>query len=82
MSEHRIKCWPEFFDAIQRDLKRFEIRENDRGFKVGDVIDLQEWEPRTGRYTGRTQRVEVLYLTGWGQPGSQVVMSIKREGAK
>lgn len=81
MAEHRLKCWPEFFEAIRSGVKTFEIRENDRGFAVGDTLDLQEWSIQTGRYTNRTERVEVLYITEWGQPPGQVVMAIRRKGA-
>ena len=40
-----MKTWPEPFIAILDGRKRFEIRRNDRGFMVGDLLILQEWDP-------------------------------------
>ena len=45
MKDHTLKCWTEFFEAIQDGRKTFEIRKNDRGFQVDDLLILQEWEP-------------------------------------
>lgn len=43
--EHELKCWPQFFRALQTGDKNFEVRRNDRKFAVGDVLILREWEP-------------------------------------
>jgi hypothetical protein len=40
---HDLKCWPEPFAAILSGEKRHEIRRDDRGFKVGDVLRLREY---------------------------------------
>ena len=42
---HELKCHPEFFAALASGVKTFEIRKNDRGFKVGDLIALNEFRP-------------------------------------
>jgi hypothetical protein len=47
---HELKCWPEFFDAVARGDKTFEIRKNDRGFQRGDVLWLRKFDPQTGLY--------------------------------
>jgi len=61
MAVHKLKCWPKYFRDIITGLKTFELRRNDRGFKVGDYLDLQEWDPKTEQYTGQSCRVEVTY---------------------
>ncbi len=48
---HRLKILPEFYQAVIDGRKPFEIRNNDRNFKSGDDIILNEWE--NGKYTGR-----------------------------
>lgn len=42
---HELKSWPESFDAIERGVKPFDVRLNDRRFKVGEVLLLREFEP-------------------------------------
>lgn len=56
--QHKLKCWPEFFIVVQGGLKNFEIRKNDRDYKVGDELVLQEFSPcglcnGTGRVEGQ-----------------------------
>ncbi len=38
MTLHDLKLREEFFDAVRNKVKTFEIRKDDRGFKVGDTI--------------------------------------------
>jgi Domain of unknown function (DUF3850) len=42
---HELKTWPEFFDRLIDGSKNFEIRKNDRGYRVGDRLRLQEFVP-------------------------------------
>lgn len=51
--EHKLKTWPVFFEMVRIGRKRFEVRWNDRDFKVGDLLVLQEFDPTTGAYSGR-----------------------------
>ena len=62
MTEHELKTWPKYFDVVRMGRKRFELRKNDRDFKVGDTLYLREWNPATDDYTGRSLRVKVRYL--------------------
>lgn len=45
MSEHVLKTWPGPFAAVRDGLKTFEWRRDDRGYEVGDVLRLREWDP-------------------------------------
>lgn len=81
--EHELKCWPQFFEAIEEGRKRYEVRHNDRDYRYGDTLHLREWDPKDEAYTGRTMRVVVTYLMQGQQsevlkdlPRSLVVMSI------
>jgi hypothetical protein len=89
MRTHVLKTWPEPFQAVLDGRKRYEIRRDDRGFAVGDVLTLVEWDPtrreRPYEYkargeTGRDVHVRVTYLTpggAWGLPAELCVMSIE-----
>lgn len=72
---HILKTDPEVFQAVLSGAKTFEIRLNDRGYAVGDVLGLRETkhtgaEMRAGAplvYTGREcQRFVSHVLTGYG----------------
>ena len=76
-TEHELKCWPEYFQAVLDGVKMFEIRKNDRDFKVGDWLHLQEWCPKTQAYTGRSTKREVVYSTGWEQKPGYIVMGLR-----
>lgn len=41
--KHFLKTLPEFFQAVIDGRKPFELREDDRGFKVGDRVILEEY---------------------------------------
>lgn len=40
MTEHVLKTLPQYWDAVQRGDKTFEVRRDDRGFQRGDVLVL------------------------------------------
>lgn len=60
-TEHDLKVWPEFWPALESGEKTFEIRYNDREFRVGDTLLFREWSMVTG-YSGRELRKRVTYL--------------------
>jgi hypothetical protein len=41
---HELKIQPQYFKAVVSGKKNFELRKNDRGFKVGDILILKECE--------------------------------------
>lgn len=62
MKIHELKTWPEFFADIAANRKTFELRRDDRGFKVGDTLELREYDPKTKSYTGRMVFRSVKHL--------------------
>ena len=58
---HDLKISPKYYRDIKRNGKRFEVRFNDRDFKVGDIFNLREWAGG-GQYTGRKITCEVKYI--------------------
>ena len=57
---HELKTWPKHFDLIAKGQKPFELRKNDRGFKVADILMLQRFDPEKGVYTGAEIQAVVL----------------------
>lgn len=45
MRVHELKTWPEPYAATVSGAKTFEIRKDDRGFRVNDILRLREWVP-------------------------------------
>lgn len=59
---HDLKCWTEYFEHVLSSAKPFEVRRNDRDYRVGDVLHLREWSRRDSAYTGRDCWRRVTYL--------------------
>lgn len=59
---HELKVWPEYFAATAAGVKPWEYRLNDRGYQVGDILRMREYDPQAGHYTGAVLEVSVLYL--------------------
>jgi hypothetical protein len=70
MRTHELKTDPDVFSAVVAGLKPFELRKDDRGFAVGDLLVLRETryggaEMRDGApvaYSGRVSRQRVTYV--------------------
>lgn len=61
---HELKIYPQYFKEILNGNKKFEIRKNDRYFKVGDKVLLREWD--NIKYSGRTIYAEITYILAEG----------------
>jgi len=46
--EHELKTLPNYWDAVARGEKTFEVRRDDRGFQKGDVVTLVKYDPDKG----------------------------------
>lgn len=72
---HELKILPEYFEAVVSGDKRFEIRKNDRNYKKGDILRLNEYQE--GQYTGDVHVAEITYITDYAQQDGYVVLGIK-----
>jgi ASC-1-like (ASCH) protein len=63
MTEVKKKCWPEFFELLLSGRKNAELRLADFDLKAGDTLILEEWDPKTKKYTGRklSKRVKAVH---------------------
>ena len=73
---HELKIQPTYFEDVKVGKKTFEIRKNDRGYKEGDILILNEYT--CGSFTGRKCKVLVNYITDYEQKDSYVVLGIIR----
>lgn len=58
--KHDLKILSEYYDDVMTGKKKFELRKNDRDFKVGDLFVLREW--KNGKYTGRYFIQSIRYI--------------------
>lgn len=56
------KIWPEYFNDVETGKKKFELRLNDFDIEEGDILLLEEWDPETKEYTGRSIEKKVNYI--------------------
>lgn len=66
---HHLKTWPSFFVDVQRGIKTFEVRKDDREFSVGDILILQEFDPMSKKYTGFELSRSIIYKLNGGYFG-------------
>jgi hypothetical protein len=86
-NRHELKTWPDMFQGIWDGKKHHEVRKNDRGYKVGDFLELREWQPSEEPlrvtiegYSGRRILAEVTWMTtggSFGLPTDLCVLSIE-----
>ena len=57
---HQIKLGSEFFDDAAAGRKNFELRKNDRNYKEGDVLEMEE--VKDGKKTGRKCSKRIVYM--------------------
>lgn len=88
MKVHELRLDTKFFDDVASGKKTFEIRNNDRGFRVGDVLALTRTQ--SGDYTlfdgskwiksdirqAETILKQVVYITDFEQKPGYVVLGI------
>ena len=58
---HELKIKSKFYWDIYQGTKTFEVRKNDREFKVGDFLALNEINDE-GQYTDFSTLVKVVYI--------------------
>lgn len=78
---HRIKLLETFADAVLDGRKNFEVRENDRGYQRGDLVEFIVINKLGNRVNHplNSKLFEITYvLSGWGIKDGYVVFGISR----
>lgn len=76
MKIHELKLQQPYFEDVFRNKKKFEVRKNDRNFKVGDRLKLIEFPSENPRYVLK----DIEYILEGGQYGIEkdyVVLGLK-----
>lgn len=66
--KHIVKSWTHLFKPIKDGRKLYDLRKNDRDYKVGDWVQLCEYDMEVGQYTGDIINVEITYITNHVTP--------------
>lgn len=68
---HELKILPIYFEEVVKGNKTFEIRKDDRDFKIGDILLLKEYDPdkkyldikdEETHYSGKKILKKILYV--------------------
>ncbi len=59
---HELKTWPAYFKYVKSGSKPFELRKDDRNYKVGDRLILKEYDALEEQYSGDFVIVTVSYI--------------------
>ena len=66
---HELKLNEEFFGEVLTGNKTFEVRKNDRDYKVGDCLKLLSYDPDKKQYTGGEAKRKITYILNGGRYG-------------
>lgn len=65
----RLKIWPDDLEEIRAGRKRSEVRRvDDRKFLVGDVLELQGYDPQLKLFVGRNLSVRITHVERMAGP--------------
>lgn len=56
------KTWPELFQKVLDGDKNFDLRLADFDCMSGDILILEEWDPKTKEYTGRVLEKKITFV--------------------
>lgn len=77
---HELKTFLDNYRSICSGKKKFDVRRNDRGFRIGDTITFIEGWMQSGDFieTGRKVEAVITYIDTFGlmDPNHDVILSI------
>ena len=65
MTAHELKLDIKYFDDVKNGKKNFEIRKNDRNYKVGDILELRAFDVESGEYQIFEKSMSWDYESDW-----------------
>jgi hypothetical protein len=78
--EHELKIHPEHYKDVLLGLKKVEVRKNDRNYQEYDILILNEYDPKTKKYTGCQviRKVDFIVKNIEGLDPEYVVLQISK----
>lgn len=76
---HELKTVEPYYSLVEKDIKTFEIRKNDRDYKINDVLLLKQYSLLRG-FSGKYLKRQVVYVLDNRQfcKKGYVVLGIKK----
>lgn len=74
------KTWPKYFQEILDGKKKFEVRLADFDIKEGDILILEEYDPKKKEYTRRTMKKKVTFVTKFNPAEMNDAKDLKKFG--
>lgn len=62
MNRHQLKVHSQFWPSLVSGAKPFEVRRDDRKFRVGDICVLREYDPSHGYTSAEPVERQVSYI--------------------
>lgn len=59
---HDLKIWPVHFMELSEGKRTYDVRKDDRVYRVGDLLRLREWDPSTKTYSGKGMVLRVTWV--------------------
>lgn len=78
--EIKKKKWPRYFKKAMTGEKKIEVRLADFKLKKGDILVLEEYDPKTKQYTGRTIKKKVKKVFMFNPTEAHSLKDIKKFG--
>lgn len=79
MTTHRLKIQERYADAVLNGTKTFEVRKNDRGYKVGDEIVFVVYPRPQHPLNGAVYRIDYILDDFEGLAQKYVAFAISKE---
>jgi len=76
----RKKIWPEIFQRVLDGKKKYEVRLADFDIQEGDTLVLEEWNPETKSYTGRSLEKKAKSVVRFNVAKFNSIEDIKKYG--
>ena len=80
MKLHEIKLMSEYAKAKHKGIKPFEIRKNDRDYKVGDLVTYTVPDSEIYNTLFKNKVYQITYITKYEQKDGYVVFTDKLLG--